>query len=302
MKIWKLLPIYYIIELLKLCYNKICIRNNKIIPDKYGYINPYDIFKSNDKLRREQAPFTGDYYKFIDEEINSYCCKKNSPIEIINSEGIDVTYVSIEEHDQGWKTTTHSTFPDKIIKFIEWHTTARINGVNRQEGEHKRTYEIINQLGGISSYSLDRIPLYSMNMRLEEGLNYHLALQASYRSTYHAPASGREFIGVLSLDTFVEKTYYKYKKEKEKRIAKQNNWGIDKQDINDPNKNIPKKKKTKAEKNDAKGHQELYGAHNEEDLSESESSSSEEDAVYGFNNTSDNEYSSASESDEEKLF
>lgn len=303
-KAWKVLPFHYMSMCVRYVYHEIRKSSTRVRPDESGYIHPYDIYRSNDPLRQESAPYTGEYYKFIEDHsiVPGVCCFGPREVHKINQHGVDITQFSVVEQDEGWEAGTHWN-PDEmgthLLKAMKWRTTVRLNGINRLQGDLKRTYEVIAGVGRINSYSLDRIPAWQMQMHIEEGNNFHLRMQAENRRTVHTHGTGRDLIGILSIDNFGVKTHHKYKAKRAMRIKKQNNWALGKADLQ--KEEVVKVKLTKEQKNEKKGAAELYGAYNEE-ISDSSSSSEDEDHVYGFaNKDSDCSSDSSSSSDEDRL-
>ena len=156
-KIWFLLPFYWIFHFYQTLKKICCGGKRKVQANENGLIKPYDIYMLKHPLRREMAPFTGGYYKFIrmvDEipgcwEAN---CKKVMP---------DLTD---EEENSGWKVTIMDDIYD--VKAKVFGATVMVDGFMRNRGSYRYTYEIMGEDPEKSlTYDLKFLPLHKMKIR-----------------------------------------------------------------------------------------------------------------------------------------
>ena len=155
-KIWFLLPFYWVFNLYRV-FKKMCCGQKKLSTNENGFIKPFDIFMLKHPLRRETAPFTGGYYKFIrltDDipgcwEAN---CKRQVP---------DLTE---QEEKDGWQVTIMDDLYD--VKAKVFGATVMIDGYMRNRGTYRYTYEVMGEDPEKSlSYDLKFLPLHKMKIR-----------------------------------------------------------------------------------------------------------------------------------------
>lgn len=241
--------------------------------DEEGYVHPWDLLKSNDPLRQEMAPFTGEYYQLLRDNYEI-------PDMIMGMCRYDEDVMLTEQEvEDGW--TIQEIMEHYSAKVKSWQSVVNIGGEVRASGDLKRTYEVINDSGSISSYSLDRVPAYKMAMQgMREGTSSLMQYQADKRRAMQKAASVRDVFAAMEgdgrsiVDKYKEK---KYKLEESKAHAK--DWGLEVKTM----KKEEKKKMTSKEKNAAATADDLYGGGDDEDddeEEEDEDSEEEEEEEY----------------------
>lgn len=131
---------------------------NTIECDDEGYLHPWDLIRMNDSLRQEVSPFSGDYYKIVSDidevstDLSEICCCGNREEFMTEREIID-----------GWAVL--DMYDHFTCRVKTWQHLVNVGGVIHSQGDHKKTFEIINDDSGISSYSLDRVPAYKLAMQ-----------------------------------------------------------------------------------------------------------------------------------------
>ena len=204
-KIWVLLPFYWIFNFYRL-FKKLCCGKRRVHANEDGYIEQFDIFMLKHPLRREQAPFTGGYYKFIrlvDDipgcwEAN---CKKEVP---------DLTE---EEENNGWKVTIMHDLYD--VKAKVFGATVMIDGFMRNRGSYRYTYEIMGEDTEKSlTYDLKFLPLHKMKIR-------GIGDDKMFSLMWHAERNKLNTTGydVISAGAIGKSIFKDYKEEKKKAEA-----------------------------------------------------------------------------------
>lgn len=239
LSIWKFLPFYwigkFISKILKMCCSdkKVYDESSFIAFGGGGALNPYDIHKKNDSLRREASAYTGFYFKFMKNklEIPTKCLEMCS-----YSRDVHLTEEDIEND---WEMVDQG---DYLVKVKPWNATTNIEGVTRVKGERKRTYEVVAE-NSCNSYSLGNISGY----------------RNAVRGLTKAAGSMTEFIEDSSAIAD------KYKRRQQDRVAEIGNaarndsniWKKGKEE-DDGNAKFDSKTKPKSKKNYATGTREDY--------------------------------------------
>ena len=218
-KFWKQLPFYWINKGFSWCMSKCSSKKEaRIYTDEQGFIQPVDIHNSNDILRKEIAPYTGAYHKIIQNKADIGVRRG-----ILKTTEVELSFAELELE---WFTCDYTHDPDNyIVKAMEWKKLVHIAGVVRKAGEFKRTYEVINSLGGLSSYALDRVPAYKMTMNgLKEGTSSLMERQAEKRSGGQQAATITDLLNTMNradsvVGGFKKKRAKVVKKKKESRYV-----------------------------------------------------------------------------------
>mmetsp|Transcript_16932 Transcript_16932/g.25540 ORF Transcript_16932/g.25540 Transcript_16932/m.25540 type:complete len:1258 (+) Transcript_16932:167-3940(+) len=131
-------------------------------------VKSYDLAVSGDPRRSEVAPYTGDYFQFLESELaksKAKCCRFSFLDRIFMSSSEEL---SREDIENGWRVTYKTTHK---VKVTQWEQTTRVDGVTRPKGSMKRTYEVISTYG-CTSYMLHRIPHYKKVFNaIQEGVS-----------------------------------------------------------------------------------------------------------------------------------
>lgn len=216
---WKQLPFYWMAKGFKLIFSR-CLNEQaaRVYTDEHGFIQLAEIHASHDPLRKETSPYTGPYYKILQNKADIGKSKGMTKIKEVE--------LSFADLEQEWFTCDYPLDPDNyIVKAMEWKKLVHVAGVVRKQGEFKRTYEVINALGGLSSYALDRVPAYKMTMNgLKEGTSSLMERQAEQRAGAQQAATITDLIKVMQqadsvVSGFQKKRTKRIKKEKEARYA-----------------------------------------------------------------------------------
>lgn len=168
-EVWHLLPIHWIIPLIKGCFSryeksKIYTKDMELKDDAVGSIDRYTLMELEHPLRQEAAPFSGEYFKYLCKKddkdgTGGGCCKSKE----------DPTKLTLLEEQEGYFIQTDET--DRyLVKMKRFTTNSTLDGKQRIANTIKRTYEHISD-HGCNSYSMIRIPGYSMVFKgLMEGV------------------------------------------------------------------------------------------------------------------------------------
>jgi hypothetical protein len=205
--IYRTVPIFWVLE----CLLKSCSRKNRKIYDssalkqqkngkgqgKPYVVDGYDVFMMKHDLRKQSAPMTRAYFKYIPRSdhggwCSRLCCCRNNKVEpdprsaldsAARDEGWDVADEREVAIQSGYDLHAHSgrQSPEKsstgneiqpeivdkhryvTVKHWNKQPPAIVAGVDRYEGELKRTFEIVHE-HACSSYALDEIPAYQTAM------------------------------------------------------------------------------------------------------------------------------------------
>mmetsp|Transcript_15197 Transcript_15197/g.22859 ORF Transcript_15197/g.22859 Transcript_15197/m.22859 type:complete len:1310 (+) Transcript_15197:270-4199(+) len=155
-------PIYYFAKVIHWTWTHIQL--NKASNGRTKKLSPFEIAKRGDPLRAEMAPFTGDYYQFLQSEFEKSKRVSRCLGFITKFVRPDLTE---EELQQGWRVSYQGAYK---VKMAQWMRTTRVAGVGRPKGSIQRTYELIS-LHGCYSYNLYKIPHYKTVMiAIQEGI------------------------------------------------------------------------------------------------------------------------------------
>ena len=133
---------------------------------------------------RHSAPFTGEYFCHLPKAYSidgsskfAGCCGCDGGVPLVNISRRS-KIAAMNEMKDGWLFIDSTEVEGKNSKSNEigcaykvkkWTYPSHANGVEREAGDPKMTYEVI-QDSGCSSYSLDKIPGYMMAIKgLKEG-------------------------------------------------------------------------------------------------------------------------------------
>lgn len=157
--LWKYLPVRYVLKFISRLGTYICSMGEiqvQNIRRKDGFVHTEDLFEMKDPLRRESAPFTGTYFKYlkpINEEVSIF----GRILKWFNLY-LDRGELSDEEREKGWRLDSKDD--EYIIK------------KKFKDGEALNTYDVIEEWG-CSSYAIERIPAYATAIKgLMEGLGF----------------------------------------------------------------------------------------------------------------------------------
>lgn len=156
--IWKFTPMNILYQICKFFWKlcKAARHGNRVQPSK-RLVTGFELIKLGDPLRTEMAPYTGDYFQYLENEIvvQRKCCGVES-----------IPDLTEDEAKAGWKVAYNGAHKVKMLTFQK---PTRIADVNRSKGQLKKTYEIIAGHGAYS-YNLFHIPQYATIMlALKEG-------------------------------------------------------------------------------------------------------------------------------------
>lgn len=276
--LWDKLPVFWLLKFLQWALYA-CRRSNKVGPESQlptnggNSITGFEIQQLNHPLRQEVSPYTGNYFKYLRDkrEIPNSCLK-------MCAYGRDIE-LSSTEIEEGWEIADRG---DYIIKVKPWRITASIGGVTRTRGEHKRTYEVIGDVG-CNTYSLDRIPAYKLAV---QGLKQGTGSLMEYEASKKEPQK-----------SLVDK--YNERKSKGKQPKGGDVWNnpdidVENQVVDGKKSSKPKPKQTTKEKNQNMGN--IYASHGaEDDDDEDESESDDEEDGNGGKDDDDDDSDSDSD-------
>jgi len=136
----------------------------------------------NDPLRKEAAPFTGSYFRYL-------CHKGEIPDTCVKMCAYDsLKKVSENDAEQGWEVADKGADFSVLVK--KWQQTVMTSdGQSRMKGEHKKTYEVIAD-HRCSSYQLERIPAYRMAAFALKGVFGNRSALNGYVPSYEKAAKG----------------------------------------------------------------------------------------------------------------
>lgn len=141
-------PIFYLFKILKWLKNHLKASKRHSGEGKKKYA--FELASSGDPLRAEMAPYTGDYFQFLNSEF-----EKSK--RLVRCLGFIKKFVAPdlteEELQQGWRVSYNGPYK---VKMCQWLKTTRIAGVGRPAGSVQRTYEMIS-CHGCWSYQLHRL-------------------------------------------------------------------------------------------------------------------------------------------------
>eukprot|EP01041_Mallomonas_annulata_P004298 gene4298-8544_t len=172
-KLLEHLPLYFIMENLGYLYKamaRCCCGAKKEADyvghaDEEGFVQPTELIQLNHPLRREMAPYTEVYYKYIKptNEVLSGCAK------FLNRFYKSKTVLGQAEEAMGWAIVEQD---DWIVKIKKWTEDVKIDGLGTYiKGTYKRTFEVVSD-HGCFSYALDRIPAYTQAVKgLRDNIN-----------------------------------------------------------------------------------------------------------------------------------
>ena len=142
-------------------------------------------------FREESAPFTGIYEIKVKTEAkrcglqlltyNNGQNQKNSIERKVGDEQHDPTGCAKEEVRTDWREANMRNAAEWIKNFVVkikvWEKDSEVTyfgkSIHKKEGEWKRTFEIIQDHGGIYSYNIDHIPAYeTIMMGVHEGTRH----------------------------------------------------------------------------------------------------------------------------------
>ena len=153
-----------------------CNKSDNVAINKRGMVSGWDLLKLHNRFRSESAPFTGVYFHYLR--------KKNQPrptcfqrlkrriLKWVGDEKLDPIGCSKEEVRTGWREADMKNAASWIQKFIVkikiWEQNSEVTyfgkKIKKKRGDWKRTFEIIQDHGGIYSYNIDHIPAYETIM------------------------------------------------------------------------------------------------------------------------------------------
>jgi hypothetical protein len=167
-RFWKQLPVFWVWKILQFVVMSIFYTTKDIFADQSegGMIDPWDLLRMKDPLRRQSSPFTGEYYRFVKhkDEIPDTCVQM--------FEYAYLTQLNETEMEEGWRMEDRSDFVVQVKEFTE--DGKRIDGHRVHKGEKKLTYEVI-QDHRCNSYDVERVPAYKLAIHgLREGIAHQL--------------------------------------------------------------------------------------------------------------------------------
>lgn len=179
--LWKFLPFFWI-EKIALCVTKLlwkpfCL-SRKIHADSDNSFlrssRPTNIrvLRLNGQALRHSAPFTGEYFCFLPKFFlgargQRGCC--DGGVKQLTLTRMEMLHTS-NKNRSGWvymdsnQLCGVNTSRDErysAYKMKKWLSRSSVDGLVRQKGDSKTTYEIIQDTG-CSSYALEKIPGYEM--------------------------------------------------------------------------------------------------------------------------------------------
>ncbi len=165
---YRFVPIYWLFRL-SMAINK-CVKTMRRRKDEVeddGYIEPSTLFEMKDPLRREFAPFTGEYYKFVPIE-SVKIPKKGCCTGLCSEEEIDEA-ISADDRSVGWDVVTYQSryggTGEHYIKIKVWPEKVMLpGGITREKGSQKCTFEILNEMKVLFSYQENMIQAFRMSM------------------------------------------------------------------------------------------------------------------------------------------
>jgi hypothetical protein len=163
---WKELPLYWIGRVAgMLCKkkNKVYVTNTEGEGEEAKEVtlealNGFDlVFKADDPLRLDAAPYTGPYYKYLsDLEARKSCFKTVAeclcPACLARPEELSDLDVQ-----NGWEVADQG---DRyMVKIKTWAKTGILLGAVHTKGAPKRTYEMIMD-NNVATYNIELVPSY----------------------------------------------------------------------------------------------------------------------------------------------
>lgn len=171
-RIWKFLPIYWILKLIKLVFDVFTDKKDiKSAVNESGSVHPWEVIKMNDPRRQHVAPFTGDYFRYVKnkDEIPDTCFKMFQYHYLTS-----LTEIEVEE---GWEIREEGDF---VLKVKAWKNPRR--GSGRRVGDLKKTYEVIGDKR-VCTYNVEQVPAYIIPMQgLKEGVSSMIEYQSRNRA------------------------------------------------------------------------------------------------------------------------
>ena len=161
---YRFVPIYWVFRL-TMAVNKSlkAMRRKKDEVEDDGYIEPFTLFEMKHPLRREFAPFTDSYYKFVPVESvvipNKGCCTR-----LCTEEAIEEA-VSADDRSMGWDVVTYESLyggtGKHYIRVKVWPEKVMLpGGITREKGSQKCTFEILNEMRVLFSYQENMIQAF----------------------------------------------------------------------------------------------------------------------------------------------
>jgi hypothetical protein len=166
---WKQLPVFWVWKILQFVVMSIFYTTKDIFADQSegGMIDPWDLLRMKDPLRRQSAPFTGEYYRFVKhkDEIPDTCVQM--------FEYAYLTQLNETEIEEGWRMEDRGDFVVQVKEFIE--DGKRIaDGQRVHKGDKKFTFEVIAD-HRCNSYDVEKVPAYRLAIHgLREGIAHQL--------------------------------------------------------------------------------------------------------------------------------
>ena len=181
--LWKFLPFFWIEKIVsyvtRLLWKPFCV-SNKIHADSDDSIlrsnRPSNIrvLRFNTQAMRHSAPFTGEYFCFLPKFFlgargQRRCC--DGGVKQLSLTRMEMLHTANKDKDRnGWVYMDSSEVSGTGVsrdgrysayKVKKWLYRSSVDGLVRQQGDSKMTYEVI-QDAGCSSYALEKIPGYEM--------------------------------------------------------------------------------------------------------------------------------------------
>jgi hypothetical protein len=195
-KIWKALPIYWVLKMLTCIVKSILGSHVEVFElDSDGFVDGYHLFTLNDENRKESAPFTRQYFRYVRpkevpkkgilETIFCFCRRRASDL-------------TDDEAYKGWETAEMGPY---IIKNFPYEQmTVLKSSVTRIKGEPKTTYEIILEEDQCGSYDMDKVPAFRMMLF---GVNEITSSLIRYQNKLRIPLRGHTTVTIRDLITAV---------------------------------------------------------------------------------------------------
>ena len=167
-RFWKQLPVFWVWKVIQFVVMSIFYTTKDLFADQSegGMIDPWDLLRLGDPLRRQSAPFTGEYFRFVKhkDEIPDTCVQM--------FEYAYLTQLNETEMEEGWRMEDRGDFVVQIKEFPE--EGKRPDGQRYHKGDKKMTYEVI-QDHRCNSYNVEDVPSYRLAINgLREGIAHQL--------------------------------------------------------------------------------------------------------------------------------
>lgn len=159
-----------------------------------GFLHYYELRSLHDPLRREAAPFTGVYFSFLGRKsVEQKWWKRLIPKRCKKNKEHDLP-MGWEVNDMGW---------DFEVKVKNWASITDDQGA-RTKGEHKRTYEVINDQRYCSTFRMELLPNWMYTYVGLRELDVDYSISSFYLNTINEQTMHLKFNPALVEDRLNE--------------------------------------------------------------------------------------------------